>query len=160
MAERCVDPRSGERVLGLVKDGVFYEVFRSESGEMVLVDSEQDHLPVVCESVKGIRVARVDCGDNCYVFDPRVLRTTLREVLEFARKGVGSFVLDMSRISLVAESHLKALEHVNACLEGRDRRLVVVAASAVVTREILAAVPALESRIFSREEEALACAAG
>ena len=160
MAERCVDPRNGERVLGLVKDGVFYEAFRSESGEIVLVDSEQDHLPVVCESVEGVRVVRVNCGDNCYVFDPCVLRTTLREVLKFAREGAGSFVLDMSRISLVAEPHLNALEHVNAYLAGRNRRLVVITASAVVTRGILAAVPALEGRIFSREEKALACAAG
>lgn len=158
--ESCVDPRSGERVLGLVKDGVFYEAFRSRSGELVLVDSEQDHLPVTCESVRGVRVARVDCGDNCYVFDSHVLRTTLRKVLEFAREGTGSFVLDVKRISLVAESHLNALEHVNDYLEDRGRRLVVVTGSAVVAREILAAVPQLEGCIFSKEEQALTCAAG
>ena len=160
MAERCVDPRGGERVLGLVKDGVFYEAYRSESGEIVLVDSEQDHLPVVCESLDGVRVARVDCGENCYVFDSHVLRRTLRQVLGFARKGGGSFVLDMSSISLVGEAHLNALEHVNAYLEARGRRLVVVTASGVVTREILVAAPALEGRIFSREDKALAWATG
>ena len=156
MVETSVERSKGERVLGLVKDGVFYEAFRSPSGALELVPSAPDHLPVVCETRKGVRVARVDCGENCYIFDPKILRATLRKVLEFAREGEGSFVLDISRVTLVAESHLQALEHVHTYLEGRRRRLMVVTKSAVVARQIQIAVPTLRGRIFSREKEALA----
>ena len=82
MVESCVDPRSGERVLGLVKDGTFYEAYRSASGELQLVeDAKREHLPVSCETVKGVRVARVDCGDNCYIFDRQVL--IIRQFIQY-----------------------------------------------------------------------------
>jgi len=158
LAETCVERSSGKRVLSLVKDGVLYEAYRSDTGVLELVPSSPDHLPVVSETRKGVRVARVDCGENCYVFDRKILRATLRKVLEFAREGEGSFVLDISRITLVAQSHLQALEHVHTYLEGRQRRLVVVTQSAVVVRQIQLAVPTLQGRIFSREKDAVAAA--
>ena len=165
MVESCVDSkreadaRKGERVLGLVKDGTFYEAFRSESGELLLVeDAAREHLPVSCDTVKGVRVARVDCGENCYIFDRQVLMATLRNVLEFARNGAGGLVLDVSRVSLVAATHMNALRHLHDDLAERGRRLVLVTGSAVIAREVLAAVPELAGRIFAREEHALACA--
>lgn len=146
-------------MLGLVKDGTFYEAYRTASGELQLVeDAKREHLPVSCETVKGVRIARVDCGDNCYIFDRQVLMATMRKVLEFARKGKGGFVLDVSRVSMVASTHMHALRHLHDDLDERGRHLVVVSASAVVAREILAAVPELVGRIFANEDRALACA--
>jgi len=53
---------------------------------------------------------------------------------------------------------MNALRHLHDDLAERGRRLVLVTGSAVIAREVLAAVPELAGRIFAREEHALACA--
>jgi hypothetical protein len=148
-------PVKGERVLGLVKDGTFYEAYRSPTGHLVIVDTKQAQLPVIFEEHPNVRLARLDCGDNCYIIDHRIIRETLRRVREFANLGTENLVLDISRVSLVARSHLNALRSLAVALRSKGRDLIVTTASAIVAREVCAAAPELQGLILPRLEEAM-----
>ncbi|MAE93832.1 MAG: hypothetical protein CL910_04165 [Deltaproteobacteria bacterium] len=138
-----------------MKDGTVYEAFRSKEGQLVVVDTLKDRLPVTVETVTGVKVARVDCGDNCYIFDQKMLRAAVRDVLDVARSGRDDLVLDLSRVSFVEPSHLNALRHVHDQLRERGRELIVISRSTVVARDIALAVPELDGAVFRLERDAV-----
>jgi len=156
LVESCANPERGERVLGLVKDGTVYEAFRSASGDLVVVDTQKDRLPITLDTVDGVAVARVECGENCYIFDPKMFRVAIRDVLDLARKGGRGLILDLSRVSLIEAPHLNALSHLHDHLVGRGRDLVIVTGSAVVAREIRKTLPNGSVEIFGKEPDAIA----
>ena len=144
------------RVMDLVKDGTVYQAFRCAAGHHLVKDTLQDHLPVELETQDGVQVARVNCGENCYIFDRRMFRAALRRVIRECRRPSRDLVLDLSRISLVGDGLLSAIRFLDNGLRKRQRNLFVVAASAAVESHLLSAVPRLLGRIYRKEAEAFA----
>jgi hypothetical protein len=148
-----------ERVLGLVKDGTVYEAYRCACGHHQVTDTRQDRLPVDLDREGGVNRARVSCGTNCYIFDRRMFRLALRQVLRACRSRPGDLILDLSRVGLVADGLLSAVRFLAHGLERRGHRLFVVAPGSGVGGQIEALTPALAGCVF-RDEDAARAAAG
>ena len=148
-----------ERVLGLVKDGTVYEAYRCTCGHHQVTDTRQDRLPVDLDREGDVNRARVSCGTNCYIFDRRMFRLALREVLRVCRSRPGDLILDLSRVGLVADGLLSAVRFLAHGLARRGHRLFVVAPGPGVRGQIEALTPVLEGCVF-REEDAARTAAG
>lgn len=152
--ETCGNP--ADRVLGLVKDGTVYEAWRCLQGHVRLIDTLRRSLPLQLASRNGLRIASFRCGDNCYIFDRRMFRAALRDVLRFAREGTEDLVLDLAQVGFVGEPLLSAMRFWDSGMRRRGRRLWVVTPSSVVAAEVRAAAPALSERTVAREAEVLA----
>ncbi len=135
-------------ILDLVKDGTVYRVFRCSIGHHLVRDTYQRHLPVEMEMQQGHLVARVECGNNCFIFDRRMFRAALRSVFRSVREHTSNLVLDLSRVSLVGDGLLTAIRFLDNGLVRRNRSLLVVTPSAAVESDLLSAVPRLIGRIY------------
>lgn len=141
--------------LHLVKDGTVYQAFRCSVGHHLVKDTCQRHLPVEMEMQDGSLVARVECGDNCFIFDRKMFRAALRCIFRSVRKHTSNLVLDLSRVSLVADGLFTAIRFLDNGLVKRKRSLLVVTPSAAVRSDLLMAVPRLIGRIYPQRVDAL-----
>jgi hypothetical protein len=148
-----------ERVLGLVKDGTVYEAWRCPQGHLRIVDTLLRSLPVQLVETNGLRVAHIRCGENCFIFDRRMFRAALRQVLHFARTGSEDLILDLSQVGFIGEPLLTAMRFLESGLRRRGRRMWVVTPSGAVASEIRAAAPGLAGNIVAREGDVFASAA-
>lgn len=148
----CAGPMT--LVLHLVKDGTVYEAWRCPNGHHLVRDTCRNHLPVELTCADGVHVARVLCGENCFIFDRRMFRSALRGAFRACRRKGGHLLLDLSGVGLVGEGMLSFIPMLDNGLSRRGFRLQVVAASTAVKADILAAAPSMRGRIFDRETDA------
>lgn len=143
------------RVMDVVKDGTIYHAYRCADGHHVVRDARQDHLPVRLSVEDGVQVARVECGENCYIFDGEMFQAALRKIIRAIRGHGGHLILDLSHVSLVGDGLASAVRALDRYLKGRGRRLVIVAPSKAFRSHLEAAVPGLRGRILQDLEVAL-----
>ena len=146
---------SVDHILDLVKDGTVYRAFRCSAGHHVVRDMRQDRLPIEMEIQDGVQLARVECGDNCCIFDRKMFRSALRRVFRGVRGHEGHLILDLSQVSLVADGLLSAIGFLDNGLARRKRSLLVVAPSAPMQSHLLSTAPRLIGRIYRNRRDAI-----
>lgn len=149
---------AAQRILGVVKDGKIYDGYRCEKGHQRLMPAAESHLSVSTATESGVSVARLCCGENCFIFDRRLFRHALKEVLHFARRCAKDLVVDLSQIGFVGDSLLTAVRFLDNGLFQRGHRLFVVTPSSLVAAEVRSAAPKLATRIRAKLAEALEAA--